>query len=64
MFLYSIKGEISVKKWIAAALALLVVLNLGVLRVDAVKTADTEPQAIIDAVVVAPDLDHRYGDHR
>lgn len=47
------------KKWIAAALALLVVLNLGVLRVDAVKTADTEPQAIIDAVVVAPDLEKK-----
>lgn len=47
------------KKLVAAALALLVVVNLGVLRAEAAKTTDAEPQAIIDAVVVAPDLEKK-----
>ena len=47
------------KKWVAAALALLVVTNLGVIRADAAKAAETELPEIIDAVVVAPDLEKK-----
>lgn len=47
------------KKRIAATLALLLVMNLGMVRAEAAKEDSTELPAIIDAVVVAPDLEKK-----
>lgn len=47
------------KKWIAAALALLLVINLGMVRAEAAKEDETKLPAIIDAAVVAPDLEKK-----
>lgn len=45
------------KKWIAAALALLLAVNMGIIRTDAAKEEKT--RAVIDAAVVAPNLEKK-----
>ena len=52
------------KKWIAAALALLLVISIGTLRVDAAekntKKETTEKYPILDTAVVAPAVSYTH----